>query len=437
MRAAIRIFLKTLTALVLSTACLHAQAERSYTLDNGIDVIFIDDPGAAFCSAVLVCHLPQDYGAEFRANLSLLNHLVWSGGTSRGLSVKEHEFPLIALRFNGSISSQVTADALLIHYTLPREYLDEIFSYIALQLTGTELIPESLREAKEKVAASEQAARSSSVMNQLLRELQSRLWEDLPYRFRGTGSDGALDAATIDSVKETIGAVKNPSYWTLVVAGDFDTEKALADLRSTLGLIGADSGAQSEEEAVRRAVRLGVRLQLPASLSGRHALLAYRLPPAAQTKAEGMQLLAEYLRRSPGTKQLAIDLSGEGRFTEVRIGLDMRNHAGMLYLYASWESEISNDEVLERLSELAKLSAEDVLDSDALESARKALLISYWTRRESTQAYALWRAQRLAVGISRDEFPDRIGELDEEALRELAGELLTKDNRLTLVTIGR
>ncbi len=419
---------------------LAAQDKESFRLDNGIRVVVAENHSAPLCSAVLVCPLTADAGASDYAGAALLSRLIWGGGRGFGVAVREHEYRMIALRFGGSVGSQLAADALLIHYTLPPELLPSVFAYMALQMSTIEIGPERFEAAREAVAGEERAALASSVLAQLLREIELRLWSDLPYCLRSLGSGEALATADTEAVRAALRRLQNPGSWTLVVTGDVsraDVETALAD---TLAMIRPDCQPDSQspitETESGREPQLGLLLRLPAELSRRHAVVAFRLPPAAAADEAGLLLLSEYLRRSPALRDLRREL-GDEEPVDVSVGLDRRRLGGMLYLYAAWRSDFAAEQVAVRLGELAAAVAEDGPETAAMEAARSALLIRYWTRRMAVQPYALWLGLRVAAGDDLGDLPARLEGLEGEDLRRLAGELLSPGNRLSLITVER
>ena len=432
---------KLLPALLLPLLAvpLAAQSKDSFRLDNGIRVVMAEDHSAPICSAVLVCPLTGGAVANDYTGVALLNRLIWGGGRGFGVAVREHEYRMIALRFGGSIGSQLAADALLIHYTLPPELLPNIFAYMALQMSTLEFEPERLEAARQAAAGEENAARASSVLAQLLREIEPRIWSDLPYRFRSLGSGEALLDADAESVRAAFRHLRDPYSWTLVVAGDVNRVAVEMALAETLATLQPDDHLDDQSPVAEadpgREPEFGLLLQLPAQLSRRHALVAFRLPPASVTDEAGLLLLGEYLRRCSALRELRRELGGDEP-AEVSVVLDNRRMGGMLYLYAAWRSDFAAELAAARLGALAAVIATDGPEPAAMEAARSSLLISYWNRRLAVQPYALWRGLRAAIGTGGD-ILTRLEGLGSEDLQRLAGELLGPGNRLSLITVER
>lgn len=407
------------------------RAEERFELDNGLQVVLEPGGSSRFFTAVLVCPLPAEMSDRDVAAAALLNRLIWSGGTGLGTSLKQYEYRMIALRFGGSIGSQLLPDAMLIHYTLPSRHLDAALNYLAQQWSGLELERQQIDRARRRIEAEKQASMVSSVLNQLMREIEPRLWSDLRYRYRSYGSDAAMRAVGESDIQRIYALMRRPSRWTLIVTGDVETTRLRALAEEALGAL---EPAETEPISANpgEAPKLGARLRLPADLSKRHAVLCFRLPPAVDSGVEGPALLARYIERSPAATALRSEL---GPGAEFSVGIELRRESGILYLYAACSGENLSGDLAARLAELVRSVAMEDPDKKSLEAARKQLLISYWSRRQSAQSYAVWLGGRAAIGLDADDFATVLGKLGGGELRALAGKLLTAENRLTLVTV--
>jgi predicted Zn-dependent peptidase len=305
---------------------------------------------------------------------------------------------------------------------------------MALQWTSLSITPERLESARRKVAAEEEAGITASVLRQLMRELEPRIWSDLDYRFRGYGGAAALQSVDGERLRAYYERMIRPADWKLYVSGQVEIANLRAVLQETVATIKPAAIADQPESPEGQAPQLGVRLQLPAQLSQRHAVAAYRLPAAAELDSAALLLLARYLNNSPAVEALRNEL---GANAQVNVGFDLRRQAGLVYLYASWDERPEFGDVAARLAVFAEEAATAEIDSTRLERTRKALMIDYWTRRQATQPYALWRAGRLAVGLTGDDLPEKLVGLTEDQLKSTAANLLRRDNRVNLVTVPR
>ena len=420
-------------AIAIALIPAAAQGEEEFVLENGLRVVLIQDGGKEFFSAVLVCPLPADIDEDGRAAAKLVNRLIWSGGAELGSNLRQYEYRMIALRFGGSIGSQLTADALLIHYTLPSAHLESALGFMAKQWGALEFGRERLDSARRRLASEQQAASTSSVLTQLMREVEQRIWSDLPYRFREFGSDSAIAAAGEEQVRAMHERLREPGNLVLLVDGDIDVSHLRAVAEETLGSL-EGTGSGSTQAAAGEPPQLGVRLQLPADLTQKHAIVAFRLPEAAAMDTQAAALLARYLERSPGARSLREDLGAGGTFS---VGLNIWKRAGMLYLYAAWDGDAYDGDVARRMSDLAVAAGAMEPEAASFETARKTLLLNYWNRRQAVQSYALWRAGLVSIGVGEDRFATSVEQLDAEGLRVFASKVLTADGRLILVTIPR
>lgn len=431
-----QILIVALVLLLSLATSIYAQTAQRFELGNGLSVVALPEPGSLLVSAVLVCPLPDNASATELAEATLLNRLIWQGGSALGINIREHEYRMLALRFGGSISSQLLPDALVIQYTMPAELLPTVFKYMTVQWSDLTVSQERLKSLKVSTVSRQRAGLTSSVFNQLIPQVEKRLWSDLSYRHGSYGLEQKLSAAKSEGILQTFRKMKDPSKWTLVVSGNVDADIIKESLEQSLGTIAPpekEEGAAPEPSST--APELGLQLQYPANLSRNYAILAYWIPSASSTNPNALILFAEALRRSRNLDVLREELSATGKPAELNVGLELRRRAGMLYLSVSWNTDMDRGEVLDRLHQIAETSIPS--DDQALTAARKSLLIRYWNRRESAALIAQWIAQREAIGIAEDDYADAIASLKNDDLESITNSLLTKDNSISLVTVPK
>lgn len=425
-------YLLIILALLVS-ATLFAQTE--VTLKNGLSVNVINDSDSKLVTVLLVCPYPHDLTREEMADLSLINRLIWRGGSALGKTIEEHEFSMFALRFGGSIGSQMLSDALVINYTMPVELLDEVLSYITVQWNSVNPDQAELTELASALARQEQSVASSSVKRQVIRQLEKRLWSGLSYADSTFGSQEALSSSTPERVKATFAAFHNLNSWKLYIKGAVDSEALTSKLETTVGTIAAVQ-KQPEEFSPARA-DLGVKLELPARLSSRHALLAYRLPEANKVDQVAIALMAETWGRSPQFEALKEDLQKVDIAAELTIGLDVRKYAGSLYIYASWQGDLAQDDILDRMKFIAEGVRGEESSNEAFESARKALKINFYSSARSSRKAVNMQALQSLQGIASLDYINRINELTPASLSETMSGLVKPENSLMLVTVTK
>lgn len=431
---ALRIWIVAALLAASVSGLLPAQEDLTFQLQNGLNVTQLPGETGGLASVMLVCPLPAGTGAAELADIALINRLIWMGGEAQGTKIDEHEYRMITLRFGGSISSQVLADALIIQFTMPAELLPEILRQITVQWSGLRLDPQRIALLKQEIAAREQAALTSSVQNQLMRQVEKRLWPDLPYANGPSGSAEELAAATPERIAATYAKMRRPAEWRLFVRGVAIDDTLRAAMNATIGAIIAAPAAR-EERPPMAGPQLGTTYQLPASLSQQHAIVAWRLPAAHTLDQELLFVLAETIRRSPQMDALKQDLGASGSEGDVQVGVDVRRDAGSFTLTASWDGTMPREEVVDRLRDLVQSVDGTGKTVEAFRAAVKAQKIRYWTRHASAPAYVNWRGLRASVGSATDDVEKDLGAINAAAMKQLGSKLLATENSLTLVTV--
>lgn len=425
-------YLLVILALLMSAALF---AQTDVTLKNGLSVNVINDDESKLVTVMLVCPYPNDFGQEEMADLSLINRLIWRGGSALGRTIEEHEFNMFALRFGGSMGSQLLADAFVINYTMPAELLDEVLTHLTVQLHSVNPDAEEIKALTAALIRQEQSVITSSVRGQIIRQLEKRLWAGLRYADNSYGSEKALNGASNKRIAATFSKIKNPANWELYVKGAINPEELTQKLESTLGTI--PGGEMAEIKEFSATSQLGVKLELPARLSSKHAVLAYRIPKASELNQAAVSLLAETWSRSPQFEAFKEDLLEIDANAIVSVGLDLRQFAGNIYIYASWQGDLAQDEVLDRMQFIAEGVRGLEASKEAFESARKSLKIDYYTTVRSSRKEVNRAAIQSILKKDQDDFIGKLDELTPQGLKEAVSGVIRKENSLMLVTVTK
>ena len=426
-----RILLIILALLVSAT--LFAQNEVA--LKNGLTVKQIDDNQSKLVTVLLVCPYPQDISQEELADLSIINRLIWKGGEALGRTIEEHEFSMFAMRFGGSIGSRMLSDAFVINYTMPAELLDEVLAYMTVQWNAVDPQPELVEALANGLIQQEQSVINASVKRQVIRQLERKLWSGLRYSESTYGSEDALKSSSPQRIKSTFAKVKNPSNWTLIIKGALDHDSLTQKLEATLGTIPGKRVEDVEREIAK--ADLGVKLELPARLSSKHAVLAYRLPEAAKLDHVAVALLAETWGRSPQFDALKEDLKASDPQAQLSVSLELKKYAGCIYIYASWKGDMIQDDILDRMKFIAESVRGEESSQEAFESARKALKLNYYAGRSSSSREVNWKALQMLLGKEDVDYVGKLNELTPTALKEAVAGIIRAENSLMLVTVTK
>jgi zinc protease len=289
-----------LLTLLLATVLRPVQAQEAaaldivtYTLDNGLAVILVEDRSAPTVAVDVWYDVGGANDQENRSGFAhLFEHLMFQG--SANVAPGEH-FRLIAAA-GGDANATTGIDRTNYFQTLPSHQLP-----LALWLEAERM--RSLRITEENFVREREVVKEEyrlRVENQPYGQAQL-LWQTLPFDYEPyestvIGSIEDLDAATLDEVLAFHDAYYKPNNATLTVAGDIDVEQTQALIEQYFGTIVGEEEAptlpeyeftlQEESQAITVTDPLA---QVPATF------VAYRIPSRADDDYYALEVLARIL----------------------------------------------------------------------------------------------------------------------------------------------
>ncbi len=248
-----RLILSALAAAALTGVSGRAAADVSIpfartTLPNGMVVIFHED----HTIPTVVVNVSYGVGSRFEAKgrtgfAHLFEHLMFMG-TTRAPTKKFDEWMEASGGWNNAWTSQDRTD----YYDVgPPTSLSLLLWLEADRLRdlGPLMTREKLDAQREVVRNERRQTTENTPYGKVELELPEALYpEDHPYHHAVIGSHEDLEAATVEDVKGFFAKYYDPANASLVVAGDFDPQKAKAEVDRLFGTIpsrgpAADPGA--------------------------------------------------------------------------------------------------------------------------------------------------------------------------------------------------
>jgi predicted Zn-dependent peptidase len=416
-------------ALVAFSVIVSAQTHQQLTLPNGLSVELFPNSGSGTVSAVLVCPFPADISSAEMADVSLLNYIMWHGSTAGDKATTEADFLLLGDRFGGVISSRLTNDALIFSYSVPTELFDTVLRQLSAQWDGLSHNPERRQAMAAGLLANYQEEISGRVQRQLMREIEDRIWEVYSYRLPAFGSQADLQAVTEESLNATFRRLKNPANWTLIIAGMESDDLLQGKLEATVGAIPPAEQAETSQLA-KVAAMSGKLLRLPSDLEDSYAVVSYKLPPASELNLAELDCYAEAVRQSIAMQELYKSLGGGA---EISIGIDYRKQASLLLVTAKWSNEETPENAITKITEMLTIELDELMFA----AIKKAKLINYWQRYQSSSTYSNLIANLIANGTGYLDYPGKIEAVTQASINAALKDLLVDENVLSLITVAK
>jgi len=289
--------------LVFLTLCLMAglslaQAEQvlnyeQYTLDNGLDVILVQDESAPTVAVDVWYNVGGANDPEGKSGFAhLFEHMMFEGSAN----MPEGGIDDLVTTAGGILNAYTSIDVTAYYQALPSHQLPLALWLEADRMAGLPVTQTNLDNQRAIVIEELQLRVTNSPYGEALQTLYTLPYTYEPYKSRVIGSIEDINAAVVEDVKAFHRTYYVPNNATLVVAGDIDfdvTRQLVDDLFAQIpagdeppALPDYTPTEQDEAEIVTLEDPL---INLPAVLIG------YETPPRVSDDYAALSLLARIL----------------------------------------------------------------------------------------------------------------------------------------------
>ena len=414
-----------LAVLVFTTSAAAAPLDATrVTLANGMRVVLAPDPSALGVDAALWFPSGTRHERPAQAGLALLAaRLGFRNGADDPL------LPLVAAGGSGNLSS--TPDYTSFSATVPVEELGAALDFLAARIPGAAVTPAALASERAAIKA-EQSRTTRPPVTRALAKLWASAWPNHPYAKTGSVPGAGADALTPADVETWRRARFAPGSAVLTVAGGFEPESALAQIRARFEKRPRGTpGATTNLVAPKAGARGTDRFEVPARL----CLIGWRGPGAGDPDAPAAELLATWLGGGPQAKLGGSLVRDWQLAVTAQAGFSAQRDGSLLWTLAVVPPGVDSTAVERTLLDAAMSATRQAPESFELERARRQLgssaAFALQTARQRSQA--LGEAEMLAgdaAAASR-----RLAALDRvtpDDLKRVATRLMTESARATV-----
>ncbi len=413
---------------------------QRHLLDNGLRVVLSRDPRAPLVAVNLWYDVGSKHEKPGKTGFAhLFEHMMFQGSAN---VAKGQHFSLVQAA-GGTLNASTWLDRTNYFETLPGHELE-----LALWLEAdrmASLLPAMTLEKLDNQRDVVKNERRWSVDNQPYgswdEKMQALVFpESHPYHHSTIGSMEDLSAASLEDVGEFFATYYAPNNAVLTVAGDFETDEALAMIERHFGPIRPNTSLPAPPDmTVDPAIGRGVRETVPDQVPLPRIYLAHRTPPFGTDAFDALDVAADVLGAGRASRLYA-SLVREQRLAQDAsvFVFPIVGGASMFALWVTARPGISN-ETLEAatLAELDRLAADGPSDAD-LERVKNLHAAHAAGALERISE----RADRLSMYTCLFDEPERINSestrwdaVDAERVSEALRESLHPDNRVTLTYV--
>jgi zinc protease len=338
---------------------------ESYKLLNGLQVILVPDHRIPSVHLNLWYHVGSKNESTDRTGFAhLFEHMMYEGSKD----APEHYLTLIE-RIGGQGNGTATEDYTELFETVPAGSLEYT---LWLESDRLATLPQAItQERLQNQIAVVENERRQRMENEPYGLLDAYLHDNLypaghPYAHSVLGTHDQVRAATVNEVKEFFATYYAPNNLSMVIAGDFDTDKAKQWVAKYFGSI-------PPAPPIARPARWTTHLQgekivdTNDHIAEERLYLAWPAPAYASPEDMRLQLVRMILNR-----RLSADLvySEKHPCSEESASIDSNEDASVFTVEATARPGVVLDEVEAKIDAAIALLAKDGPKSDELEAAK-------------------------------------------------------------------
>jgi predicted Zn-dependent peptidase len=411
-----------------------------HALDNGLRIVLSRDPRAPLVAVNLWYDVGSRHEKAGKTGFAhLFEHMMFQGSAN---VEKGQHFSLVQAA-GGTLNASTWLDRTNYFETLPGHELELALWLEAERMAS--LLPAMTQEKLDNQRDVVKNERRFSVDNQPYGDWDERMQalvypDGHPYHHSTIGSMEDLSAASLEDVSEFFATYYAPNNAVLTVAGDFETDTALAMIDRHFGPIAANDALppppdMSVDPALGAPVRETAVDQVPLP----RIYLAHRVPPFGTDAFDAFDVAADILGSGRASRLYAALVREQRVAQDVSVFVfPIIGGASMFALWVTARPGI-HLETLEAslLAEIDRLASDGPTDAD-LERVRNLQA----SRTASGLERISERADRLSMYTCLFDEPQRINDevaryaaVDADRVRGALQSAIVPDNRVTLTYV--
>jgi zinc protease len=358
------------------------------TLDNGLRVVIVPTRLAPVVTTVINYLAGSDEApAGFPGTAHAQEHMMFRG--SPGLSAGQ--LADIAAAMGGVFNAATQRVATQYFFAVPAEYLDVALHIEAIRMRGV-LDSEKLWEEERGAIEQEVAQDLSSPRYVFYTKLLAAMFQGTPYAHDALGTRPSFDRTTGAMLKKFHDTWYVPNNAIVVIAGDVDPRKALAEVENLFGRIPARHLPQRTPIRLQPVTPETIRLKtdLPYGL----ATISFRMPGYGSPDYAASVVLADVL----SNRRSKLDaLVPEGKALYTGFDLDTLPAAGLGHTTVAFPKDANPSTLIGEVRRILTEVAKQGVPADLVQAAKARRLTKAELRKDSVFGLALAWSQALAV----------------------------------------
>jgi zinc protease len=419
-----------LGALALS-ACV-----RRTVLPNGLTVLTKEVHAYPIVASVIwyrVGSRDEELGQTGKAHF--LEHMLFKGTANR----PKGSIDLVTLRNGGSNNAFTWLDYTAYYFTFAADRWEVALEIEADRMRNTLFDPEEFASEKQVVIEELQIGLDGA-WEELDHEVWATAFRQHPYRNPTVGWLDDLVDATVDDMRSFYDLWYHPRNATLVLVGDFETDRVLARVEELFGAVPA--GPEPPRRRISEPLQRGEkRLVLRKSTPVQRLLIAHHAPQVAHPDSYALQVVEAALSTGRTSRFYRRLVEGDRSVTLAQAHYSDHVDPALFTLRAELKPGRAPEEVERAMLEEVERLRDGGLAPDELARIKRRIRADIVLSNEQilSQAILLGEYETIASDPSTpesqrgfrylDEYLARIEEVTDEQVRAAVAKYFTPDNR--------
>lgn len=426
-------------AMILSCLALTATAEdvTTYTLDNGMDVVVIEDRRAPVVVHMVWYKVGSADEPEGQSGVAhFLEHLMFKGTDMLAAG----EFSQVVAANGGSDNAFTSFDYTGYFQRVAADRLDLMMQMEANRMTNLALTPEDI-STERRVVLEERAQVTDSNPGALAREqLMAAQYQNHRYGVPVIGWQHEIVQLDMPELTAFYERHYAPNNAVLIVAGDVDPQDVLVLAREHYGPIPANADlpararpTEPPQRAERRITYVDPRVSQPYLV---RSYLAPQRQSGAQDDAAALVYLAELLGGSPFTSDLGRALQFDTQtaiYTNASYG-GMSLDATTFSFVVLPSEDVSLSEAEAAMDDVITAFMNNDIDPARMEAIRTQLRASEIYALDDAQGLARRYGTALTTGLTVADvqaWPDILQSVTPEQIKDVAARVFDRNSAVT------
>jgi zinc protease len=424
-------------ALMLSTATAHADEVTTYMLDNGMEIVVIEDTRAPVVVHMLwykVGSADEPVGASGVAHF--LEHLLFKGTDV----LEPGEFSATVAANGGSDNAFTSYDYTGYFQRIASDRLELMMQMESNRMNNLQITAEDV-ETERQVVLEERNQRTENNAGALAREqFRAALFQNHRYGVPIIGWKHEMEQLDLQDALDFYDLYYSPNNTVLVVAGDVQPDEVLALAEQYYGVIPAEENLPVRERPQEPPQRAERRITfVDARVSQPYLVRSYLAPerdPGAQQEAAALTYLANLLGGSSFTSRLGQALQFDTQtaiYTNASYDGANLDSGTFSFVIAPTDGVSLSEAEAAMDAEIAAFLAEDI-DPVQLETFRARLRASEIYAKDNVSGLARRYGAALTQSLTVQDvqaWPEILQAVTAADIKAVAAKVLNRDQSVT------